>query len=196
MLMDKSIFIFVPGILSYPGSARAWTDRAVTWIHLHRPCARAEKFEYLGSPGTCNIMATKRAKELAELIDKYPFEKFSLTVTAHSHGCEIARRAIKLAKRPVNFLHLIAPAISANPRIHGLRQLVSRGRIGFLFIYIAAQDRVLSTSYLGGLRPPEVQTHFTDERPAVIFPTRGGHSTWFSPEKFEATMKMITAGKI
>ena len=196
MLMGKSIFIFTPGILSYPGSARAWTDQAVTWIHAHRPNACAEKFEYLAGPATRTILATKRAKALAALIDEYPVEQFSLTIAAHSNGCEIVRRASKFTTRPINFLHLFAPAISAAPRRHGLRNAVSSGKVGFLFLHIASHDRVLSKSYLGGLRTADVQKQFADERHTTIIPKRGGHSTWFFPEHFEPTMQMITEGKM
>ena len=189
--MTRTAYIFVPGVLSYPGSARNWTDRAVTWIHGRQTCECAEKFEYLALPATRNILAARRAAELAALIDRYPIDSFSLVLAGHSFGCELIRRAMGIAKRPAIFVHLFAPACPAEPRRHRLKGLVASGQIGFLSLYIGTRDRVLTDSFLGGLKPDAVRAQFSDEHHTSVVHKIFGHSGWFFAEHFETSMRAV-----
>lgn len=188
--MTRRAYIFVPGILNYPGSARGWTDRAVTHIHNCVACACAEKFEYLALPATRNLFARTRAVELAALMDQYPSAQFSLVLAGHSFGCELIRLAVGIAKRPANFVHLFAPAVPATPRKHRLKSTVASGRIEFLSLYISARDRVLTKSFLGGLSAESVQAQFADAPPSILF-AAGGHSRWFDADNFSSSMQHI-----
>lgn len=189
--MNRTAYIFVPGVLSYPGSARNWTDRAVTWIHNRQTCECAEKFEYLALPATRNLLTARRASELARLIDGYPVEAFSLVVVGHSYGCEIVRRALQQSKRPANFVHLIAPAVPTEPRHHRLKGLVTRGQIGFLNIYVSERENVLTDRFLGGIAAAAIAKQFKDEHHTRVVGRRFKHSTWFSKTNFEHTMRQV-----
>ena len=189
--MIRNAYIFVPGVLSYPGAARNWTDRAVTWIHKRATCEVAEKFEYLALPATRNLLTARRAAELAALIDNYSIEQFSLVLAGHSYGCELIRLALQQSRRPANFVHLFAPACPAEPRRHRIKALVRDGRVGFLSLYISTRERVLNNSFLGGLKPDAVRQQFADEHHTTIHSRPFGHSGWVEPDHFESTMRAI-----
>lgn len=189
--MTRNAYIFVPGVLSYPGSARNWTDRAVTWVNNRLTCEVAEKFEYLALPATRNLLAARRAAELAALIDRYPIEHFSLVLAGHSFGCELIRLALQQAKRPANFVHLFAPAIPSEPRRHRLKALVVGGKIGFLNLYLSAKDKVLTGHFIGGVPPEAVRAQFADEHHTSIVDRAFGHCGWFSAANFESSMRAV-----
>ena len=189
--MIRNAYIFVPGVLSYPGAARNWTDRAVTWIHKRATCEVAEKFEYLALPATRNLLTARRAAELAALIDNYSIEQFSLVLAGHSYGCELIRLALQQSRRPANFVHLFAPAIPSEPRRHRLKAAVADGRIGFLSLYISTRARVLAKSFIGGLSADAVSSQFADEHHTSIITGSGGHSRWFEAQNFEQSMRSI-----
>lgn len=189
--MTRNAYIFVPGVLSYPGSARNWTDNAVTWIHKRMTCEAAEKFEYLALPVTRNLLAARRAAELAALIDRYPIENFSLVLAGHSFGCELIRLALQQSKRPANFVHLFAPAVPTEPRRHRLKALVAAGKIGFLNLYISGKDKVLTGHFLGGIAPDAVRAQFQDERHTTVRDRLFGHCGWFSSTNFETSMRAV-----
>ncbi len=190
--MNRPAYIFVPGVLSYPGSARAWTDRAVTWINKRMTCDAVDKFEYLALPVTRNLLAAHRAAELAAKIDEYPIESFSLILVGHSFGCELIRLALQQSKRPANIVHLFAPAVPAEPRRHRLKALVTAGKIGFLNLHISNRDRVLTGHFLGGISSKAVRLQFQDEHHTTVEDRNFGHSTWFETANFEATMRSIS----
>lgn len=189
--MTRTAYIFVPGVLSYPGSARAWTDRGVTWIHKRMTCEVAEKFEYLALPVTRNLLAARRAAELAAKIDEYPIESFSLVLAGHSFGCELIRLALQQTRRPANYVHLFAPAVPAEPRRHRLKALVAGGKIGFLNLYISGRDRVLTGHFLGGISPEAVRAQFQEERHTTVRDGKFGHSSWFDSAHFENSLRSI-----
>lgn len=189
--MTRNVYVFVPGVLSYPGSARNWTDRAVTWIHRRATCEVAEKFEYMALPATRNLLAARRATELAALIDRYPIEDFSLVLAGHSFGCELIRLALQQSKRPANFVHLFAPAIPAEPRRHRLKSLIVSGKIGFLNLYISGKDKVLTGHFLGGIAPEAIRAQFADERHTAVRDRPFGHGAWFAQAEFENSLRAV-----
>lgn len=190
--MNRTAYIFVPGILNVPASSSEWTDRAVTWIHTRQACECAEKFEYLALPLSRYLLAEHRAQKLADLMDRYPVESFSLVVAGHSNGCDVILRALWKAKRPANFVHFFSPAIAVNPITHRLHRLIREGRIGFLRLYLAARDRVLDNGFLGGAGAEAVRAQFADENHTTVSvePTFG-HNAWWKPEIFDASMARI-----
>ncbi len=190
--MNRTAYIFVPGILNLPSSASAWTDRAVTWIHVRQACEVAEKFEYLALPLSRRLLAERRAQQLAALMERYPIDTFSIVLVGHSNGCDVILRALWRAKRPANFVHFFAPAIAVNPRQHRLVRQIREGRIGFLHLHLAARDRVLTDSFLGGAKHDAVRAQFADEHHTTVRSMPGfGHSTWWSPAHFEQTMRLV-----
>lgn len=189
--MTRNAYIFVPGVLSYPGSARNWTDRAVTWIHKRATCEVAEKFEYMALPASRNVLAARRAAELAALIDRYPIESFSLVLAGHSFGCELIRLALQQSKRPANFVHLFAPAVPTDPRRHRLKALISSGKVGFLHIYVSGRDKVLTGHFLGGIAAEAVRAQFADEHHTVVHDKAIGHCAWMNPAHFDASLRAV-----
>ena len=189
--MTKTAYIFVPGVLSYPGSSRAWTDRGVTWINKRMTCDAAEKFEYLALPVTRNLLAARRAAELAAKIDEYPVESFCLVLVGHSFGCELIRLALQQSQRAANFVHLFAPAVPSEPRRHRLKALVSGGKIGFLNLYISGRDRVLTGHFLGGISPEAVRNQFLDEHHTTVRDRMFGHCAWFAGANFETSLRAV-----
>lgn len=193
--MNRTAYIFVPGILNYPGSASEWTDKAVTWIHVRQTCEAAEKFEYMALPISRRLMAKRRAEQLAALIDRYPAAAFNLVLAGHSNGCDLISRALWIADRPANTVHFFSPAVPADPAFHRLPRLLSGGRVGFLHLYIAGHDGVLSRSHLGGLPVENVRAQFRDEHHTMVYgQPKFGHSSWWGPAQFEATMNLIAPG--
>lgn len=194
--MIRSAYVFVPGVLNYPGSASKWTDRAVTQINSRPACEAscevAEKFEYLALPATRNLLAARRAAELAALIDRYPIANFSLVLAGHSFGCELIRLALQQSKRPANFVHLFAPAIPAEPRRHRLKSLIVSGKIGFLNVYVSRRDRVLTGHFLGGISPEAVREQFADEHHTTVVDRNFGHCGWFSAANFDSSLRAIS----
>lgn len=193
--MNRTAYIFVPGILNLPSSATEWTDRAVTWIHTRQACECAEKFEYLALPLSRRILAERRALQLAALMDRYPADSFRLVVAGHSNGCDVILRALWLAKRPANFVHFFSPAIAVNPIQHRLHRLLREGRIGFLNLYLAARDGVLDSRFLGGAKADAVRAQFADEHHTrIVCEPSHGHSTWWKDAAFEKSMSRISGG--
>ncbi len=189
--MTRNAYIFVPGVLNYPGSARNWTDRAVTWIHKRATCEVAEKFEYMALPATRKLLAARRAAELAALIDNYSIDQFSLVLVGHSFGCELIRLALQQSKRSANFVHLFAPAVPSEPRRHRLKSMVVSGKIGFLKIYLSDRDAVLTKHFLGGVSPEGVRFQFADEHHTSVASRNFGHCTWFAAPNFEASLRSV-----
>ena len=189
--MTRNAYVFVPGVLSYPGSARNWTDRAVTWIHRRATCEVAEKFEYLALPATRNVLAARRAAELAALIDRYPVENFSVVLVGHSFGCELIRLALQQSSRAANFVHLFSPAVPSEPRRHRLKSLVVAGKIGFLNLYVADRDRVLTAKFLGGIAAEAVREQFADEHHTSVQNRPFGHCAWFKEVHFENSLRAV-----
>lgn len=190
--MKRTAYIVVPGVNNWPGSSSAWTDRGATWLNLNRPDDAVEKFEYFALAVTRGILANRRAAQLAELMDSFPADAFSLVLAGHSNGCEIIRRAISQAKRPANFVHFFSPAVPADPRRHRLANLLLDGRIGFLDVYHAGRDRVLGPHFLGGVAVDAVCRQFAGEHHAtVVSEPRFGHGTWWTAANFERSMHRI-----
>jgi pimeloyl-ACP methyl ester carboxylesterase len=182
-------YIFVPGINNYAGSPYAWTDRAVTAINKRMTCDAAEKFEYTAFPLSRLVLAERRARALAELIDSYPIDSFALVVVGHSNGADLIRRALLRSKRPANFVHFLSPAVHATR--HGLVKLIRDGQIGFLRIYLATRDRILPRRFLGRQEVDSVRRQFAEEHHTEIFSEPFGHSGWFTPARFATTMRQI-----
>lgn len=190
--MNRTAYIFVPGVLNYPGSSTNWTDRAVTWMNVTRPNSCAEKFEYMALPLSRRIWANRRAEQLAALMERYPIESFSLVVAAHSNGCDLVRRALAISARPANFVHFFSPAVAADPRRHRLVRLVRDGRIGFLRIWLAGRDRVLGPGFLGGVAVDAVRGQFAEEHHTEVrAEATYGHGTWWKNGHFEGSMRRI-----
>lgn len=188
--MKERVYIFVNGVSNWPGCADAWTDKAVSWIHQNDRGNSAEKFEYLAFYLSRYILTDLRADNLAKLIDSYD-ASFDVVLVAHSHGCEVSRRALSRVNRAVNSLHLFAPAVPATA--HGLGWALLDHKIERLYIHVGESDRVLRLrghSLLGALPASAIRKQFVSDR-AAVFSREFGHSGWWTDEEFSGTMTAI-----
>ena len=109
-MKKNTVYIFVNGILNFPGDAEGWTDRAVTWINKNTD-AKGEKFEYFSGVITRRFRQQYRAIKLSELIEQY--DGWTIILVGHSNGCDVILRALKLTKVKIGEVHLVARAAPA-----------------------------------------------------------------------------------
>lgn len=204
------VFIFVNGILANPGAHDGWTDRAVTWVHLHTH-HRAEKFEYHARALTRRLRQGFHAAALRALVRSYRDRIVHLV--GHSNGCDIILRAIAAPGLPrIASLHLIAGACEADFRINGLNDALLDAKVGQVYAYVAGHDSAmkwarvsrllfgwagLGYGTLGLTGPLNVDSALQDEarsHPAVVLVRENsyGHSSWFDGANFERTLRRVT----
>jgi len=201
--MNHRIYIYVNGILSYPGCADNWTDRAVTWTHV-RTDHRAEKFEYFTGPLTRRLYQTQRAQKLARMISFY--QGWEVVLVAHSNGCDVALRAIELLDGTVQIeqIHMIAAACEADILKNGLEYRLQRKDLKHIYLYIGGKDYAMeiakiSSKFLGcfglgygsmgGLAPEDAREMYGEN--STMYQASFGHSTWFEDAVFDLTMQQI-----
>lgn len=205
------VYIFVNGILSMPGDADGWTDRAVTWINT-RTSAKGEKWEYATGPLLRRIKQQERAQKIATLIAYYERAGYEVILVGHSNGCDIIGRVLALRghepwyyAQPLRSVHLFAAAADAEPFLAAL----DRQSVGRIFIYRGGRDRALQLGRfsrrvvgwaglgygsLGREDPDNTAALELAYRPGVAVHQEPayGHSDWFiRGEFFEVTMRHI-----
>lgn len=193
----KTIFLYVPGILTVPGHADNWTGRAVTATHNRTnpfqkgPCQNfAEKVEYLSSPLTRPLWQRHRANKLARTLSFYSPDEWRRVLVGHSNGCDVILDALAAENWPViSELHLIAGACSADFQATGLLHAQERGDVGRVFCYTGGRDlplkaagsffgRMLGFGTLGSDGPSNYKPYVTHRIHQPDF----GHSSWFKTE--------------
>lgn len=199
------VWIFVNGILNWPGAHDGWTDRAVTWTHC-RHAHRAEKWEYATGALTRRLKQQDRAQKIATMLGYYERAGFETVLCGHSNGCDIIARVLALRgaeswyfQAPVRSIHLISPATDAA----AIGDALAGGDVGRVFLYGSAQDRALQagawTRRLFGWARLGYGTLGLEARPLAGFPNVWsfrrddyGHSTWLqNDEHFDATMTLL-----
>jgi pimeloyl-ACP methyl ester carboxylesterase len=199
-------YIFVNGILAFPGDSEGWTDRAVTWTHVHF-AGFGEKFEYLAGALTRRFKQQERAEKLARMIGYYERAQIPVVMVGHSNGCDIILRTLQLIQTRVEAIHLISAACEADFEISGLNKLLENGRVGHLVYYLAGSDRalwfanvtrkVLQPFGLGygvlGHNGPENISATVQMRTKMIYRKKFHHSTWFEKPNFDSTMELVTS---
>ena len=194
------VFICINGILTWPGDAEGWTDRAVTWLNLHTE-GKAEKFEYATGALTRRLWQDYRAQAIARMASFYVQAGYEVVFIAHSNGCDLVARVLKILwPVKIRSAHLFAAATDDEPLGHSLRS----GQLGRLHLYGSANDKALqfagiSRKLVGwaglgygnlGIRIeqfaadyPNVEAHPDDEK---------GHGTWLERgENFERSMRAV-----
>jgi len=191
----KTIFIYVNGILTRPGSADNWNGKAVTWTHLHTS-HRAEKIEYYVGPISRVLGQKKRSAKLAKTLRFYDRDDWRIVLVGHSNGGNVICNALKESTRSVldriDAIHLIAPASEADFDKNGLNFVGAPVRV-----YIGTRDsalkisssfgRLLGYGSLGKDGPQNVR--LDDVR--VTFEDFG-HGDWFADQNLDDTFKQIT----
>jgi len=203
MSAPPKIFLFVPGILTFPGFSDNWTGRGVTWTHLHTP-HRAEKVEYFSGVLTRTMFQAERAHKLARTISFYHKAGFELHGAAHSNGADVFLDALRLfgsdPRCPrLETLNLISPACHADCNKSGLNELFGQNMLGDVTVWVAEKDWALDlaatkTGWLLGFgtlgrNGPKNATRLIHTLSAAV-----GHGDWFTDERFDLTMRRITSG--
>lgn len=209
--MQPAVFICVSGILTLPGDAEGWTDRAVTWLHQRFPTdpVKAEKVEYFTGALTRRFRQQKRAEETAALVVSYLRRGFRVVLMAHSNGADIVARSLAVIAAEYVGLgiarritaHLFAPSADGADFLRAMQQ----GALQRLHLYGSRADKALqlakvSRSLVGwlgigygslGLEARE----FAAAHPGRVFDHSNddfGHSDWWEPgEVFETTMEAL-----
>lgn len=202
-MQTAPVYILVNGILTSPGSAREWTDRAVTWLHSEAAAdVRAEKFEYYASALTRRLRQQRHAEDLADLIRHYSGR--SIHLVGHSNGCDLILRALRATQTEIASVHMLAAACDEDFARNGLNEDITSGRVKQVHVYTSPDDGVLKWAarpsrwlfgwaglgygLLGLVGPQFVamgERVWRYDRPGF------GHSTWFTEENFAATFNRI-----
>lgn len=197
----RDVFLFVNGILTRPGDAFAWTDRAVQWVNRNAPDGVvSEKFEYYSPALLRRLFQNKHARDLAETIAQYPGARLHLV--GHSNGCDLIARAVRLTSAPIASIHLIAGAVDRDFAANGLGERLARGQIGGVYCLcsrgdlilgrLARASRLLTLGLLGygdlGCRGP-ISHAFP--RVFTVWRSSLGHSDWFNATEFERTLATV-----
>lgn len=211
----RTIYFFVNGIATWPGDARNWNKRAVTWMHLHTPHA-AQNDEYFTTALTVWIHARRRAREFATLLRQFSGTQhkccgYKIVIVAHSNGAAVALAALKLAHWPrVEALHLVSGACDGNFERTGLNGALHCSKVGQVVVYIAGRDvamraedtlagKALFGIYAGdrplGLAGPQKLAPDLKgtERVVTLTESKFGHSSWWAAKHFDETMRRFVA---
>lgn len=197
--MNKTVYIFVPGILTVPGSAYNWCGRAVTWTHLHTQ-HKAEKVEYFTGPLSRPFGQSRRAHKLQRTLLFY--NSWDIHVVAHSNGCDVVLDSLRSLHRDggdfirIKSLHFISAACCRDFKKNGLN--LWRDKVGRTVIYIATKDRPLKVAdtffgRLFGYGTLGRHGSINEAAPVETVFRTWGHSDWFAPIRLENTMRMITS---
>lgn len=185
------VYLFVCGIFTFPGEARNWTGRAVTWVHT-RSMHRAEKIEYFTGPLSRTAGEKRRAEKLARTISHYRDAGFELHLVGHSNGADVCLDALSaLHQPPIAALHLIAPACDPDCDKSGLNGVVADqvriyvgGRDTAMWLARTAVGQALGFGALGQLGPRAARISLD-----VVTEPDFEHATWFEAKHFGRTME-------
>lgn len=199
--MSLPVVILVNGILTNPARTDAWTDRMATHLSS-RYDVQVEKYEYWTWALTRRLGQRKRAQELAELINQYPGRRIILV--GHSNGCAIICDALKITRRPVSTVFLVAAAVEADFEKNGLGERLRSGGLKQVRIFSGGKDWPLRFAYLtrkyilgffglgyGSLGYEGPQNVDCDHRVQVHTLKWGGHSAWFQRAHFHQLAVVI-----
>lgn len=189
--MAEKIFVFINGILTWPGASENWTGRAVTWTHIHSPF-KAEKVEYFVGPISRAFGQRERARKLLLTLSFY--EGWDIVLVGHSNGCDVIRDALEKAEwRPsLSHLHLISAACDADFERNGFNHLrcpVTVWRASRDWVLRLAGNpflgRLLGYGTLGLTGPLKARI------PVESINRDFGHSGWFTDSETDTTMQLL-----
>lgn len=197
MIEIPSLYIFVNGILNFPGRSSNWTGRAVTHM-MSEHGIFAEKVEYFTFATFHRMMGQrKRALKLARTMSFY--QNHQIHLVAHSNGADVVFDALHYLNWPrVETVQLFSPACENDFQKLGVRTAQIAGSIGKVKVFIGEKDSplALASSFagrwfgygsLGRIGPVN---HVEDQTEVITRPD-WGHSDWWLDQNFRWTMKQI-----
>jgi esterase/lipase superfamily enzyme len=200
--VKKRIYIFVNGIMTFPGESDNWNAKAVTHFIVSK-LTPAEKLEYFsGFLLSRAIWQKKRAEKLRKKLQFYINQGWEICLVAHSNGADVVLDTLRDMNWPaMKELHLFSPACESDFVKNGLNGAMADGRIDKVSVYIAEKDLPLRLAgtligwisgfgQLGRTGPMRV-CEDVSSRVRVVRESDFGHSTWWSEENFAETMDRI-----
>ena len=207
--LPKRLYCFINGILTFPGDARNWTGRAVTWTNtkqsqvarLKSQVVVAEKVEYWAGPIDRVFGQQARAAKLYQTLRYY--RGWEIVLVGHSNGADVIIDMLREYPDgpPIRALHLVCGATEGDFTKNGLNAALAQGRVGTVTVYCAGQDRALALAHslpgklLGygtmGLTGP------LNVAPGLAAHVRRvdwagfGHSDCWGETQFEGTMRLF-----
>ena len=199
MSAERTIYLFVNGIATWPGNFTNWNKRAVTFTHTRTP-HKAEAFEYFCTPLTRPFREDERAKHFARAVREYSRRGWRIICVGHSNGCDVILDGLKRADWPhVEAVHLVCGACEADFSKNGLNYALHFGHIQTVYVYNAQKDWALPLAHtlpgkiLGyGTLGLDGALHIADgvkDQVGQLWWKNYGHSTCWLPDYFNATMK-------
>lgn len=197
----KIVYLFVNGIMTFPGSGKNWTGKAVTWNHVELGII-SEKIEYFsGALFSRSIGQKARAKKLIKTLMYYIIAEFDIVLVGHSNGCDVILDALKEMSWPkIKEVHLISGACEADFDKNELN--LSGKQIGLIRVYVAGKDKALkmAATFLGrllgyGSLGKTGTINSNHDNVETIVEPEFGHSDWFAGRSFNETMLLITNKK-
>lgn len=200
---DKSIILFVNGILTFPGLSRNWNRRAVTHC-ITRFGRFAESLEYLTFALTRIFFTHYRALKLAKKIFWYQDHGFTVHLVGHSNGANVIFNTLKWFPgiHRIETIQLFSPACSEDADQLGVNRLFRDDRLGKLKLYRAGSDLPLKLANaagrcfgygalgLNGFEGLDTSIELAGRADEHYEPTFN-HSTWFAKDNFEFYMERI-----
>lgn len=203
--------LMVPGIDQWPDDSRNWDCRGQTWSNLNPlPVQNAtvedivvtDRADYFCGPIGRAFHQQRRIDRVKAVLKPYVDGGFDIIADAHSNGTDIVLNALKQMGWPrVEALHLVSGACQADFEKNGLNNALCSRRIGKVYVYVAGKDWPLriARSWLGhllgygtlGLRGPLNVSETVTHQVEVFVRPEFGHGTWFAPEYFEETMRLL-----
>ena len=198
MTSERTIYLFVNGIATWPGNFTNWNKRAVTFTHTQTEF-RAEAFEYFCTFLTRPFREDERAKHFARAIKEYARAGWRIVCVGHSNGCDVILDGLRLAGYPdVAAIHLVCGACEADFELNGMNTALRHRWVDRVFIYNAEQDWALPLAHtlpgkiLGyGTLGLDGALHIADDvkdQVGQLWWKNFGHSTCWLPGKFINTM--------
>lgn len=198
----KRVYIYVNGILTWPGDSKNWNGRAVTWTNISSECTSTEKIEYFCGPIGRAFGQRERARKLYQTATYY--RGWEQIIVGHSNGADVILSALRDWQDfpRVSALHLVCGATNADFERNMLNFFMLLGRVEKTYVYVAGKDSALRIAHtipgkiLGygtlGLHGPLKVDPRLHGRVAVIRDapwTTYGHSDCWNDQNFDATMR-------
>lgn len=192
----KRIYIYVPGILTFPGSSKNWDGRAVTRTHTVTDY-RAEKVEFFVGVISRAFGQKDRADKLRRTLDYY--FGWKIILVGHSNGADVITLCLKSFACPIiSQVHLVCGACNADFEKNGLNQELRSNKVEGVTVYCAMKDRALSLAHtlpgkllgygtLGLAGPTNVDIGVTSRVRVIQWPNFG-HSDCWHDDEFDLTM--------
>lgn len=201
--MSQIYYVFLNGIMTNPGDVSAWTDKAEAWVETHCMRSHATRLEYATDVVFRRMHQEARVDDLESIVKRLDGQK--IVLVGHSNGCDIIERFIKRKNHVVEEIHLIAAASEADFEKNGINNAMKLGFIKSVHIYWSKKDSALKKAkwsstllswiglgygYLGLVGPKKVDPLVESRVKATERCLE--HSEWFSEERFNETMRMVT----